>query len=290
MEKLKLFNDTVCEVTNLANGKCLVRGSKGEEFEVYEYELQDIPLSKELLEHLGFRFDKMDYKIKGWECYTLTKINRVCLTPTLFLEERELTPPIGYVVTGDGERRFSISLQHRRNFLMNLLNGGRHSDAPIAFQEFMIRPIGAYTLRQAVQMGAEVFSALKHVLKQKGYSTGVGDEGGFAPALRSTEEALEVLVQASRLQATLLVKTSHWLSTALHPNTIGLACMTTPSSKVPRVISAPPRSRSTIWNISSTPTPSTPSKMAWARTTGRDGPCSPSALATAANLWATTSL
>ena len=80
--------------------------------------------------------------------------------------------------------------------MMNLLNGGRHSDAPIAFQEFMIRPIGAHTMRQAVQMGAEVFSALKGVLKQKGYSTGVGDEGGFAPALRSTEEALEVLVQA----------------------------------------------------------------------------------------------
>ena len=80
--------------------------------------------------------------------------------------------------------------------MMNLLNGGRHSDAPIAFQEFMIRPIGARSMRQAVQMGAEVFSALKSVLKQRGYSTGVGDEGGFAPALKGTEEALEVLVQA----------------------------------------------------------------------------------------------
>ena len=80
--------------------------------------------------------------------------------------------------------------------MMNLLNGGRHSDSPIAFQEFMIRPIGAHTMRQAVQMGAEVFSALKSVLKKRGYSTGVGDEGGFAPALKGTEEALEVLVQA----------------------------------------------------------------------------------------------
>ena len=80
--------------------------------------------------------------------------------------------------------------------MMNLLNGGRHSDAPIAFQEFMIRPIGARSMRQAVQMGAEVFSALKSVLKQRGHSTGVGDEGGFAPALKGTEEALEVLVQA----------------------------------------------------------------------------------------------
>ena len=80
--------------------------------------------------------------------------------------------------------------------MMNLLNGGRHSDAPIAFQEFMIRPIGAQTLRQAVQMGAEVFAALKSVLKKQGYSTGVGDEGGFAPALRGTEEALDILVEA----------------------------------------------------------------------------------------------
>ena len=80
--------------------------------------------------------------------------------------------------------------------MMNLLNGGRHSDAPIAFQEFMIRPIGAGSIRQAVQMGAEVFAALKSVLKKKGYTTGVGDEGGFAPALNGTEEALDILVQA----------------------------------------------------------------------------------------------
>ena len=80
--------------------------------------------------------------------------------------------------------------------MMNLLNGGRHSDAPIAFQEFMIRPIGADSIRRAVQMGAEVFSALKSVLKEHGYGTGVGDEGGFAPALNGTEEALDILVQA----------------------------------------------------------------------------------------------
>ena len=80
--------------------------------------------------------------------------------------------------------------------MMNLLNGGRHSDAPVAFQEFMIRPIGAGSMRQAVQMGAEVFSALKNVLKEHDYGTGVGDEGGFAPALKSAEEALNVLVQA----------------------------------------------------------------------------------------------
>ena len=80
--------------------------------------------------------------------------------------------------------------------MMNLLNGGRHSDAPIAFQEFMVRPIGARSIRQAIQMGSEVFGALKSVLRKRGYSTAVGDEGGFAPALRGTEEALESLVQA----------------------------------------------------------------------------------------------
>ena len=80
--------------------------------------------------------------------------------------------------------------------MMNLLNGGRHSDAPVAFQEFMIRPIGADSIRRAVQMGAEVFSALKSVLKEHGYSTGVGDEGGFAPELKGAEEALDILVHA----------------------------------------------------------------------------------------------
>lgn len=80
--------------------------------------------------------------------------------------------------------------------MMNLLNGGRHSDTPIAFQEFMIRPVGARNIRQAIQMGAEVFGTLKGVLRKRGYSTAVGDEGGFAPALRGAEEALESLVQA----------------------------------------------------------------------------------------------
>ena len=66
MEQLKLFQDTVCEVMTLANGKCLVRDCMGEVNELYLYELSPIPLSKELLEHLGFRFDKVDYKIKWW--------------------------------------------------------------------------------------------------------------------------------------------------------------------------------------------------------------------------------
>ncbi len=80
--------------------------------------------------------------------------------------------------------------------MMNILNGGAHSDAPIDIQEFMIMPKGAESFSHALQMGAEVFHALKKVLKAKGLSTAVGDEGGFAPALDSNEHALEVIAQA----------------------------------------------------------------------------------------------
>ncbi len=80
--------------------------------------------------------------------------------------------------------------------MMNILNGGAHSDAPIDIQEFMIMPKGAESFSQALQMGAEVFHALKGVLKAKGLSTAVGDEGGFAPALDSNEHALEVIAKA----------------------------------------------------------------------------------------------
>ena len=80
--------------------------------------------------------------------------------------------------------------------MMNIINGGSHSDAPIAFQEFMIRPIGARTFPEAVRMGAEVFHALKKVLHKRGLSTAVGDEGGFAPALNGTEDAIETIIEA----------------------------------------------------------------------------------------------
>ncbi len=80
--------------------------------------------------------------------------------------------------------------------MMNVLNGGAHSDAPVDVQEFMIMPKGAPTFRDALRMGAEVFHALKAVLKGLGLSTAVGDEGGFAPNLASNDQALEVLMQA----------------------------------------------------------------------------------------------
>ena len=80
--------------------------------------------------------------------------------------------------------------------MMNIINGGSHSDAPIAFQEFMIRPIGADSFHEGLRMGAEIFHALKNVLKKRGLSTAVGDEGGFAPVLDGTEDALSCIIQA----------------------------------------------------------------------------------------------
>ena len=80
--------------------------------------------------------------------------------------------------------------------MMNIINGGSHSDAPIAFQEFMIRPVGAESFREGLRMGAEVFHALKKVLHDRSLSTAVGDEGGFAPSLNGTEDALESIISA----------------------------------------------------------------------------------------------
>ncbi len=80
--------------------------------------------------------------------------------------------------------------------MMNIVNGGSHSDAPIAFQEFMIRPIGAESFREGLRMGAEVFHNLKKVIHDRGLSTAVGDEGGFAPAFDGTEDALDSIMKA----------------------------------------------------------------------------------------------
>ncbi|MDR0384611.1 MAG: phosphopyruvate hydratase [Prevotellaceae bacterium] len=80
--------------------------------------------------------------------------------------------------------------------LMNILNGGSHADNSIDFQEFMVMPVGAETFSDALRMGAEVFHSLKSVLKKQGYSTNVGDEGGFAPNLKSNEEAVTVILEA----------------------------------------------------------------------------------------------
>ena len=80
--------------------------------------------------------------------------------------------------------------------MMNIINGGEHADNNVDIQEFMIMPSGAESFKEALRMGAEIFHALKKVLKDKGYNTAVGDEGGFAPDLKSNEEALEVIMEA----------------------------------------------------------------------------------------------
>jgi len=80
--------------------------------------------------------------------------------------------------------------------MMNILNGGKHADNNVDFQEFMVMPVGAPNFREALRMGAETFHSLKSVLGKKGYNTAVGDEGGFAPSLKSNEEALELILEA----------------------------------------------------------------------------------------------
>jgi len=80
--------------------------------------------------------------------------------------------------------------------MMNILNGGKHADSTVDIQEFMVMPVGAPTFREALRMGAEVFHSLRSVLKAKGYNTAVGDEGGFAPSLKTNEEALSTIVEA----------------------------------------------------------------------------------------------
>ncbi|MBP8606268.1 MAG: phosphopyruvate hydratase [Phycisphaerae bacterium] len=80
--------------------------------------------------------------------------------------------------------------------MMNILNGGKHADNNVDFQEFMVMPVGAKDFPTALQMGVEVFHSLKSVLKSKGYNTAVGDEGGFAPSLKSNQEAIEVILEA----------------------------------------------------------------------------------------------
>ena len=83
--------------------------------------------------------------------------------------------------------------------MMNIINGGAHADNNVDFQEFMVMPVGAERFADALRWGAEVFHMLKGVLKKRGYSTSVGDEGGFAPSLKSNVEAIEVILEAIEL-------------------------------------------------------------------------------------------
>ena len=96
--------------------------------------------------------------------------------------------------------------------MMNIINGGSHADSNVDFQEFMVMPVGAETFSDALRWGAEVFHTLKGVLKKRGYSTAVGDEGGFAPSLKSNAEAIELILEAIELAATSRAKTLPWRS------------------------------------------------------------------------------
>jgi enolase len=98
--------------------------------------------------------------------------------------------------------------------MMNILNGGKHADNNVDFQEFMVMPIGAENFPEALRMGAEVFHTLKKVLKEKGYNTSVGDEGGFAPSLKSNDEAIEVILDAIKKAG---YKAGKQISIALDP-------------------------------------------------------------------------
>ena len=102
--------------------------------------------------------------------------------------ESEMTPLYRYI-GGVNARVLPVPM-------MNVINGGAHADNSVDLQEFMIAPVGATRFSEALRMGAETFHTLKDVLKKRGYSTAVGDEGGFAPNLKSNEEALEVLMEA----------------------------------------------------------------------------------------------
>lgn len=97
--------------------------------------------------------------------------------------------PLFKYLGGDGAKQIPTPM-------MNILNGGAHADNSVDFQEFMVMPVGAKNFREGLRMGSEIFHSLKKVLKEKGYSTSVGDEGGFAPNLKSNREALELIMEA----------------------------------------------------------------------------------------------
>jgi enolase len=100
-----------------------------------------------------------------------------------------LEVPLYKYLGGPGARTLPVPM-------MNIINGGAHADNNVDFQEFMIVPVGAENFAESLRMGVEIFHSLKAVLKQKGYATSVGDEGGFAPNLRSNEEAIETILEA----------------------------------------------------------------------------------------------
>ena len=155
--------------------------------------------------------------------------------------------------------------------MMNIINGGAHSDAPIAFQEFMIRPIGAASFKEGIRMGTEVFHNLKKGFHERNLSTAVGDEGGFAPALEGTEDALNVIMKAIESPpATSQVLTLPSALTALLPNSSRTVSMTTHGSRK-TVLSTHHSSRLNTSSSSLMNILSTLSRTVWLKMTGKAG-------------------
>ena len=177
--------------------------------------------------------------------------------------------------------------------MMNIINGGRHADNSVDMQEFMVMPVGAKSFAEGLQMGTEVFHHLKKVLQKKGYSTAVGDEGGFAPNLKSNEEALEVILTA--IERAEYVPGED-LMIALDPATAEMYEAGVDGEpgryvfyKSDPTAASPPSRWSPTGPTGPRATPSSPSRTRSTRTTGPAGATSPSSSASRCSSSATTS-
>ena len=153
--------------------------------------------------------------------------------------------------------------------MMNILNGGKHADNNVDFQEFMIMPVGAETFSDALRWGVEIFHTLKGVLKKKGYTTAVGDEGGFAPSSNPTKRPSKCIVEAITTPATSSAKRSP------SPSTPPPASSTQDGKYIFKKSDKSAKTSDEMvdfWaNWVETNTPSSPSKTAWPKTTGTAG-------------------
>ncbi len=169
--------------------------------------------------------------------------------------------------------------------MMNIINGGAHADNSLDVQEFMILPVGAPSLSEALRYGAEIFHTLKKILHDKGLNTAVGDEGGFAPNFGSNEEALAVILQA-------VEKAGYKVGKDIY---LGLDVASSEFYKDGKyLLEGEGRSFDSagfadyLAGLASRSTPSSPSRTAWPRATGRAGSCSPTSSAGRCSWWATT--
>ena len=169
--------------------------------------------------------------------------------------------------------------------MMNVLNGGAHADNKVDFQEFMIVPVGARTFAEAMRMGAEVFHHLKKTLHDKGMSTAVGDEGGFAPDLNSNEEALEVLIGGHSSRR---LRPRRPGRDRARPGRLGAVPRRQLRARARGTDAERGGARPVLEPISSAATRSSRSRTGWPRRTGPGGRRSPSASATTCSSSATT--